>query len=83
MGSKIGQTDSVQSIFIPLPYAMFSLAGGEAKRGCNLFLTDRKTRAQRTCETQFLFRSVHGPAKMHYTMDDLAFSLAEPFSFFF
>ena len=55
---------------------MIRLADEEA----SLLLTDRKTRAQRTCETQFLFRSMHGPTKMHLAVDDLAFSLAESFS---
>lgn len=59
---------------------MVSLPGGETKRRNNLYLTDRIIKAQRTCETQSLFKSVHEPAKMHFTMDDLAFSLAEPFS---
>lgn len=27
-----------------------------------------------------IFTSVHGPAKMHFTVDDLAFSVAGPFS---
>lgn len=58
---------------------MIHLAGREARR-YNLYLIDRKTNAERTCETQSLFRSVHGPVKMHFTMDNLAFSLAEPFS---
>lgn len=27
-----------------------------------------------------MFRSVHGPFKMHFIVDNLGFSLAEPFS---
>lgn len=34
----------------------------------------------RELKAQFLFKFVHGLAKMHFTMDDLAFSLAEPFA---
>lgn len=45
-----------------------------------VYCLQTKTRAQRTCETQFLFRSMHGPTEMHLAVDDLAFSLAESFS---
>lgn len=32
MDSRIGQVDSIQNIFIPLPYVMISLPSGKAKK---------------------------------------------------
>lgn len=81
LGSRVSRLTVCRTyLYHCLMYAMVCLADGEAKRGCSLLLTDRKTRAQRTCEPQFLFRSMHGPTKIHLAVDDLAFSLAESFS---
>lgn len=60
---------------MPPLYVTISFAGREARGRHNLYFTERKTKAQRTCETQFL-----SSQSMLLLKCDPASSLAEPFS---